>query len=127
MPLLLDGVKESTTTTGTGDVTLAGAETGYCGVSDHSEAVDGCLIYGCLESGDNREIGVYRWNSSGDTLTRVEIHSTLTAGVFDDTSPTPLSLSDTSYFMSVVTQNALPSEMLIHAAILNMQSTYGTF
>ena len=128
MPLLLDGVKVTTTTSGTGDITLGSPATGYNSIADHDEVVDGSLIYGVIEDGNNREIGIYRYNTSGPTLTRIDIHSTLTAGTFNDTNPTPLSLSGgTSFFMSLVTQASIPSDFMMTATITTINSIYGGF
>lgn len=125
MPYLFDGVKESTTTTGTGDITLGGAVSGFRTLSSHPDVVNGTKVYGCVESGSNREIGVYQWNT-GNTLTRVEIHSTLTSGTADDTDPTPLSLSGTSYFMCLPTAAALPADAIKASASLMMYQMFGS-
>ena len=71
-----DRVKETTTTTGTGTITLAGAEDGYqtfvAGVGD------GNYTYYVIESGNNWEVGiglVTDPDSGDDTLTRATIIS----------------------------------------------------
>ena len=71
-----DRVKETTTTTGTGTITLAGAEDGYqtfaAGVGD------GNYTYYVIESGNNWEVGiglVTDPDSGSDTLTRATIIS----------------------------------------------------
>ncbi len=88
-------VEETTNTTGTGAVTLGNAVTGQTtfvqafgtGVTD--------VIYS-IESGNNRETGIGSYNGTTEVLTRTTPRSTLVAGIYDDTSPTPINLTGTS-------------------------------
>lgn len=75
--LTADRVKETTTTTGTGDVTLAGASTGYRAFS--SACADGDIVPYVISLGSEFETGIGRYNSSGPTLTRLEVHASSNA------------------------------------------------
>lgn len=68
-----DRVKETTATTGTGTVSLAGAVLGFVGFGDVFTDAD--TTYYCLISGNDTdwEIGVGTWASSGDTLARTTV------------------------------------------------------
>jgi hypothetical protein len=85
--VLADRVKETTTTAGTGAVTLLGASTGY-----QSFAVIGnanttyYTIAG--QTGSEWEVGIGTYNSSGTTLTRTTVLSNSSA-----TQPSALSFS----------------------------------
>lgn len=72
-----DRVKETTTTTGTGDVTLAGAATGFQAFSAVCANGDqvGYAIVGTTEW----EVGIGTWNT-GNTLTRTKVLSSSNAG-----------------------------------------------
>ena len=72
--VLADRVKETTTTTGTGTVTLAGASTGF-----QSFAVigDANTTYYTIagQSGNEWEVGIGTYTSSGTTLARTTVLS----------------------------------------------------
>jgi hypothetical protein len=75
--VLADRVQETTTTTGTGTVTLAGAVDGY-----QSFAVVGNAntTYYTITSGNNWEVGVGTYTSSGTTLSRDTVISSSAGG-----------------------------------------------
>lgn len=62
-----DRVKESTTTTGTGTVTLGGAEAGF---QAFSVIGDTNTTYYTIVSGNNWEVGIGTYTLSGTTLSR---------------------------------------------------------
>ena len=68
--VLKDRVKETTTTTGTGTYTLAGAATGF---EAFSAVGDGNTTYYCCTDGTNFEVGVGTYTASGTTLARTTI------------------------------------------------------
>ena len=77
--VLADRVQETTTTTGTGSVTLLGAVTGY-----QSFAVIGNTntCYYCIadQGGANWEVGIGTYSTSGPTLARTTVLSSSNAG-----------------------------------------------
>lgn len=68
--VLRDRVKETTTTTGTGTYTLAGAMTGF--ESFGSVGNSNTTYYGCSD-GTNFEVGIGTYTASGTTLARTTI------------------------------------------------------
>ena len=68
--VLKDRVKETTTTTGTGTYTLAGAVTGF---EAFSEIGDGNTTYYACTDGTDFEVGIGTYTASGTTLARTTI------------------------------------------------------
>lgn len=92
--MLANFVQETTATTGTGAITLAGAVSGFAAFSAQYE--DGDVLYYTIESGTSREFGVGTFTLSGTTLARTTVLETLVAGTIDSTSPAAISLTGTS-------------------------------
>lgn len=74
--VIADRVKETTTTTGTGAVTLAGASTGFRTFGSVMANADTC--YYAIVGGAEWEFGVGTWNTGG-TLTRTTVISSSNA------------------------------------------------
>ena len=68
--VLADRIKETTTTTGTGTYTLAGAVTGF---ESFGTVGNGNTTYYCCTDGSDFEVGVGTYTSSGTTLARTTI------------------------------------------------------
>lgn len=75
--VLKDRVKETTTTTGTGAYTLAGAVTGY---QAFSVVGDGNTTYYTVTDGTNWEVGIGTYTLSGTTLSRDTILASSNSG-----------------------------------------------
>lgn len=65
--IVKDRVKETTTTTGTGTITLAGASTGF---QSFAAIGNGNTTYYAIKSGNNYEVGLGTYTASGTTLSR---------------------------------------------------------
>lgn len=89
--MLANWVQETTATTGTGTITLAGAVSGFTTFT--SQFSDGETVYYSIEDGTSREIGIGTFTSSGTTLSRDTVLETLVSGTLDNTSPAALNLS----------------------------------
>ena len=74
--VLKDRVKETTTTTGTGTYTLAGAVTGF---EAFSSVGNGNTTYYACSDGTDFEVGIGTYTSSGTTLARTRSYKALTA------------------------------------------------
>lgn len=72
-----DRVQETTTTTGTGTVTLAGAVTGF---QTFAAIGDGNTCYYAITSGTDFEVGLGTYTASGTTLSRDTILESSNAG-----------------------------------------------
>lgn len=78
MPLVLaDRVQETTTTTGTGTVTLAGATTGF---QSFSAIGNGNTTYYTISGGSEWEVGIGTYTSSGTTLSRTTVLASSNGG-----------------------------------------------
>lgn len=79
--VIKDRVKESTTTTGTGTYTLAGAEVGF---QAFSSIGDGNTTYYSVTNGGDWEVGIGTYTASGTTLARTTILSSSNGGAAVD-------------------------------------------
>ena len=75
--IVKDRVQETTTTTGTGTVTLAGAVTGF---QTFAAIGDGNTCYYAITSGNDWEVGLGTYTASGTTLSRDTILESSNAG-----------------------------------------------
>jgi len=75
--VLADRVQETTVTTGTGTITLAGAVTGF---QTFAVVGNGNTTYYTLTSGSNWESGIGTYSTSGPTLARTTILASSNAG-----------------------------------------------
>lgn len=96
MTNIANWVEEETATTGTGPVTLGTNPVAGFATFQASFGSGTLDVYYSLESGDNRETGIGSFNGTTNVLTRTTVMSTLVSGVYDDASPTAITLSGTS-------------------------------
>lgn len=75
--VLKDRVKETTTSTGTGTVTLAGAATGF---QSFSVIGNGNTTYYAIVGGTEWEVGIGTYTSSGTTLSRDTVLASSNSG-----------------------------------------------
>jgi hypothetical protein len=75
--VLADRVQETTTTTGTGTVTLAGAVSGY---QTFASVGDGNSTYYTIAGGAEWEVGIGTYTASGTTLSRTTVISSSNSG-----------------------------------------------
>lgn len=75
--IVKDRVKETTTTTGTGSVTLAGASAGF---QSFSVVGNGNTTYYTITDGTNWEVGLGTYSTTGPTLSRDTVYESSNAG-----------------------------------------------
>ena len=97
-------VRQQTTTSGTGTITLGSASTGYITVGDVYS--DGDLVPYTIQDGNNRERGLGTYTASGTTLARTLVLETLVSGVHDRIAPTAITLSGGTAIVTVSPSNA---------------------
>ena len=71
--VLKDRIKETSSTTGTGTLTLGGAVDGFRSFADIG---DGNTTYYCIADGNNFEVGIGTYTASGTTLARTTVLQT---------------------------------------------------
>ena len=81
--VLADRVLETTTTTGTGTVTLAGAQTGY---QSFAAIGDGNSTYYAIVGTSQWEVGIGTYTASGTTLSRTTVLASSSGGSLVDFS-----------------------------------------
>jgi hypothetical protein len=79
-PFIYDRVRETTTTSGTGAVSLAGAATGYRAFSAVLTNGQTCPYVIADQGGANWEVGTGTYNSSGNTLSRTTVLASSNSG-----------------------------------------------
>lgn len=103
--VLADRVQETTTTTGTGTITLAGAVSGY---QSFAAIGNGNTTYYTITSGTAWEVGIGTYTSSGTTLARTTVLSSSAGGT------TKISLTGTStVFVTYPAEVAMPQAKAI--------------
>ena len=75
--IVKDRVQETTTTTGTGNITLAGAKAGF---QSFAAIGDGNTTYYAIKSGNNYEVGLGTYTASGTVLARTTVLESSASG-----------------------------------------------
>lgn len=106
--VLANRVQETTTTTGTGTVTLAGAVSGY---QSFAAIGNGNTTYYTITSGPSWEVGIGTYTSSGTTLSRDTVLASSASG-------SKITLSGTSNVFVTLPANTAATEG--RAAVMSM-------
>ena len=85
-------IVENSTTVGTGDVVVSGADVGFTRFRD---AIPQGSVWYTILDGDDREAGIGVFDGVS-TIARTVVHATLVNGVYNDVNPTPIDLSGAS-------------------------------
>lgn len=105
MPLIqADRVKETTTTTGQGTITLAGAVTGFQTFSAAIGNANTCYYTIAAQSGSEWEVGIGTYTSSGNTLSRDTVFASSAGG----TTKTTFSAGTKDVFVTYPASVAMP-------------------
>ena len=112
--VILDRAKETTTTTGTGSVTLLGAVTGSQSLAGVG---NGNTTYYCIadQSGANWEVGVGTYSTTGPTLSRTTVLASSNAGAL-----VTFTAGTKDVFITY------PAERAIYANAANVNSFYAS-
>jgi len=129
--IVKDRVRETSTTTGTGTITLAGASTGFRSFADIG---NGNTTYYCISGGSQFEVGIGTYTASGTTLSRDTVLSNslgttalinFSAGSKDVFCTYPSGkaiLGDTSAVASTGTGSVVLSDSPIFAGVVDMNT-----
>lgn len=104
--MLANRVRELTQTTGTGDITLAGALSGHVRFSDAFNVGDSVTYV--IEDGDNYEIGTGTLQAA-DTLARTQVMETLVGGAYTGEGAAAINLSGNARIFCAATADFLLS------------------
>ena len=113
--MLANWIKQYTSTTGTGTITL-GAKFDNSFVTIADSYFDGELVHYQIKDGLNRESGIGTYTATGNTLSRDIILETLVSGVLSTSSPTAISLTGNA----IVSVSASSSSQFV-----TLPGTYG--
>jgi len=120
MAALLNRARMTTATTGTGTVTLGSAVTGYASFAE-AGAVNATVYSYCIEDGDDFEIGVGTYTSSGTTFSR----DTVTLSKISGTSGTSkINLSGTAEIFITAREEDL--RVISVATTISVPTDYST-
>lgn len=102
-------INESCTTVGTGNLTLTGQNLGY---NRFKGAVSAGTVWYEVVEGDNRECGLGTYDGEYN-IERTTVHATLIGNIYDNSSPTPLSLNGSATVSCTLSSDAY-QELYLH-------------
>jgi hypothetical protein len=108
--VLADRVQETTTTTGTGTVTLAGAVSGF---QTFAAVGDGNSTYYTIAGGAEWEVGIGTYTASGTTLSRTTVISSSNSG-----SLVTFSAGSKNVFVTYPSARSIPTNRAIVMSIV---------
>jgi len=108
--VLADRVQETTTTTGTGTVTLAGAVSGF---QTFAAVGNGNSTYYTIAGGAEWEVGIGTYTSSGTTLSRTTVISSSNSG-----SLVSFSAGSKNVFVTYPAARSIPTNRAIVMSIV---------
>jgi hypothetical protein len=108
--VLADRVQETTTTTGTGTVTLAGAVSGF---QTFAAVGDGNSTYYTIAGGAEWEVGIGTYTASGTTLSRTTVISSSNSG-----SLVSFSAGSKNVFVTYPAARSIPTNRAIVMSIV---------
>jgi len=109
--VLKDRISETTTTSGTGTLTLNGALSGF---QAFSVIGDGNTTYYCITDGANWEVGLGTYTSSGNTLARTTVYSNSNG----NTSPITLNAGTKNVFAVLAAEGIVTTGKAIAMSIV---------
>lgn len=95
--MLTNWVFQETNGGGMGDILLSSSVAGY--IALNSVLSDQTEFFYVIEDGTSKETGIGRYIAASNKVTRVRVLETLTSGVYDNTSPSPLNISSNARLM----------------------------
>lgn len=117
--VLADRVLETTTSTGSGTITLAGAKQGY---QTFSLAIgDGNQTYYTIASQTEWEVGIGTYTSSGDTLSRDTVLSSSAGG-----GKVSFSVGTKDVFVTYPSEKSVVNNVLVNETTTSVAYTIGT-
>ena len=117
--VLADRVLETTTSTGSGTITLAGAKQGY---QTFSLAIgDGNQTYYTIASQTEWEVGIGTYTSSGDTLSRDTVLSSSASG-----GKVTFSVGTKDVFVTYPSEKSVVNNVLVNETTTSVGYNIGT-
>lgn len=116
--VLKDRISETTTTTGTGTITLAGPTAGF---QAFSVVGNGNTTYYCITDGSAWEVGLGTYTSSGNTLARTTVYSNSNG----NTSPITLSGGVKNVFGTLASDGIVTSAGISTGKSIAMAMIFG--
>jgi hypothetical protein len=119
-------IKETCVTSGTGALVLTSTDSTYIRFNAALVANDE-VYYAILDSNGNRETGIGTFDGTA-TIVRTTISATLNGTTYNDTNPTPLSLTGNSQVICTFTAEAYADLLtLINNGVAEIAGTTKTF